>query len=320
MQTVVDTAAVLGSSREELWRHAMTDTFVSVSIGDFEERGAHGTIAAEFIGPMMVGHVHATGQDIHRTARHVSSAPAEFFQVAVMTAGRARMGQDDRQAVLAPGDLLVYETNRPFEWNFDSTWNTYVYSFAPDLIPLTPDQRRRLTARQIAGDGALAGLTARFLGDLAATGANLSPEESGRVVQHASDLLVTLLIGQSPRNDVVAGAIQRTYVTRAKDYIDRTLTDPDLDPATVAAAVGVSLRYLHKLFAAQGLGIAEYIRDQRLARVHRALRDPSNAARSIAALAASSGFSDLSGFNRAFHRKYHRTPRDVRCALPDTSA
>ena len=312
MQTVVDTTGVFGSTREEMWRNAMTDTFVSVSIGEFEERGAHGTIAAEFIGPMMVGHVHATGQDIHRTARHVSSAPAEFFQVAVMAAGHARMGQDDRRAVFAPGDLLVYETNRPFEWKFDSIWNTYVYSFPPDLIPLTADQRRRLTARRIAGDGALAGLTSRFLGDLAATGANLTPDESGRLVQHASDLLLTLLSSPSSRDEVVRDALQRTYVTRAKDHVDRTLTDPALSPAAVAASVGVSVRYLHKLFAAEGLGVAEYIRDRRLARVHRALRDPRNAARPIAAVAADAGFGDLSGFNRAFRHKYHQTPKDVR--------
>jgi AraC-like DNA-binding protein len=312
MQTVVDTTGVFGSTREEVWRNAMTDTFVSVSIGDFEERGAHGTIAAEFIGPMMVGHVHATGQDIQRTARHVSNAPAEFFQVAVMAAGHAQMAQDDRQAVLAPGDLLVYETSRPFEWKFDGIWNTYVYSFPPDLIPLTPDQRRRLTARRIAGDTALAGLTSRFLGDLAATGADLTVEESGRLVQHASDLLLTLLSSPSSRDDVVRDAMQRTYVTRAKDYIDQTLNDPALTPAAVAAAVGVSVRYLHRLFAAQGFGVAEYIRDRRLERVHRALRDPRNAVRPIAAVAADVGFGDLSGFNRAFRRKYHQTPGDVR--------
>lgn len=313
MQTVVDTASLLGSTREDMWRTAMTDTFVSVSIGDFEERGAHGTIAAEFIGPMMVGHVHATGQDIHRTARHVSNAPAEFFQVAVMAAGHARMEQDDRQAVLTPGDLLVYETNRPFEWQFDSTWNTYVYSFPLDFIPLTPDQRKRLTARRIGGDGALAGLTSRFLGDLASTGAHLTLEESVRMAQHASDLLVTLLRSQS-RDEVVREAMQRTYVTRAKDHIDRTLADPALGPATVAAAVGVSVRYLHKLFAAEGVGVAEYIRDRRLEHVRRALCDPCQAPRPIATIAADFGFGDLSGFNRAFRRKFSQTPKELRNA------
>lgn len=312
MQTVVDTASLSGSTREEMWRTAMTDTFVSVSIGDFEERGAHGTIAAEFIGPMMVGHVHATGQDIHRTARHVSNAPAEFFQVAVMAAGHARMEQDDRQAVLTPGDLLVYETNRPFEWQFDSTWNTYVYSFPPDLIPLTPDQRKRLTARRLTGDTPLAGLTSRFLGDLATKGGELSADESVRMVQHASDLLVTLLRGSAFDDDAARSAAQRTYVTRAKDHIERTLADPSLDPAAVAAAVGVSVRYLHRLFASHGLGVAEYIRDRRLEHVRRALCDPCQAPRPIATIAADFGFGDLSGFNRAFRRKFSQTPKELR--------
>lgn len=113
METVIDTEGVRPTGREELWRHAMTDTFVPVSIGEFTEGGAHGTIGAESIGDLSIADVNASGQDIHRTQRHVNRSPAEFFQFVVLGEGVGRMSQDGRQAVLRPRDALVYETNRP---------------------------------------------------------------------------------------------------------------------------------------------------------------------------------------------------------------
>jgi AraC-like DNA-binding protein len=108
------------------------------------------------------------------------------------------------------------------------------------------------------------------------------------------------------------GCVQRTTMLRIKDYIDHHLPDPSLSPPQVAAAAGISTRYLHKLFAAQGQTVSEYMRDRRLDRVHRDLQDPGQARRTITTLAMNAGFGDISGFNRAFRRRYGLTPRELR--------
>lgn len=53
---------------------------------------------------------------------------------------------------------------------------------------------------------------------------------------------------------------------------------------------------------------------QRLARAHRALRDPRSADLKISTIAFAAGFGDLSYFNHAFRRHYGATPSDVRAA------
>lgn len=64
------------------------------------------------------------------------------------------------------------------------------------------------------------------------------------------------------------------HLTRVEQYVLQHLGDPELSPATIASACGLSLRYLHKLFAITPYTLGEWVRQQRLEAVHRQLRDP----------------------------------------------
>jgi AraC-like DNA-binding protein len=67
-------------------------------------------------------------------------------------------------------------------------------------------------------------------------------------------------------------------------------------------------RYVHKLFANEGLTFSSFVLGQRLARAHRMLSDPRRADRTIGAVAFDIDFGDLSYFNRTFRRQYGATP------------
>jgi AraC-like DNA-binding protein len=96
--------------------------------------------------------------------------------------------------------------------------------------------------------------------------------------------------------------------------IDQRLCDPALGPPETAAAVNISVRYLHKLFKAEHRSVSQYVKGLRLERSRRELLDPRLTGRSIAAVAFDCGFGDLSGFNRAFKDAYGITPRELRTA------
>jgi len=295
----------------------MADTFVSVSIGDFTQRGAQGKISAGELGPLMFAEVDASGQDIHRTPQWISRAPAEYLQIALIVSGTAKVGQDGRQTVLRPGDALVYQTNRTFDWLFEDQWNARLFMFPTDLLPITSEEQRRLTARRFDGSEALAGVVTRFFTDLVNTSDQLGPSEQAVMATHATDLVVTLMGQGAEPSNRIRGSVQRTVMLRAQDYIEQRLDDPQLSPAEIAATVGVSTRYLHKLFSEAELSVSSYIRDKRLDRVHQALVRGGGAERPIAAMAFAAGFGDLSAFNRGFKARYGRTPREARADSVD---
>jgi AraC-like DNA-binding protein len=84
----------------------------------------------------------------------------------------------------------------------------------------------------------------------------------------------------------------------------------------------MSLRSLHQLFHNQGLTVAGYIRQRRLERCRRDLTDPALAARPVAAIAATWGFTSAADFSRAFRTAHGMPPAEYRrsALLANTSA
>jgi AraC-like DNA-binding protein len=297
---------------ESFWRHVMGEIFVPVTIDRVGEGKYGGAIRSASIGRMMVAEVAASGQHIRHRTSDIRQASEEYFQVAVVGSGSARVSQDDRVAELHAGDCAVYETIRPFEWHFDDAWDVGVFTFPLGSVPLSESERRHMTARRLDGQVGLTGVVSRFLLDLGRNSDALPAAHAERVIAQASDLVVTLLSGAFDSGDVVRGSVQRTLMLRIKDYIEQRLSDASLGPNEIASAVSISTRYLHKLFQDERRSVSQYIKELRLERSRRELLDPRHAHRSISAIAFGSGFGDLSGFNRAFKGAYGISPREMR--------
>lgn len=98
-------------------------------------------------------------------------------------------------------------------------------------------------------------------------------------------------------------------MARAMSFVDRHLYDPELSPQQVANALHFSLRSLYNLFSQSGLTVQGYIRDRRLEDCRQFISS-RHTELNIQQLALSRGFNDLSGFSRAFKRKYGLSPMD----------
>jgi AraC-like DNA-binding protein len=94
------------------------------------------------------------------------------------------------------------------------------------------------------------------------------------------------------------------------DHINRNICDPALAPPGVAHKLGISVRYLHKLFAASGATFGAYVLLRRLDHVRNALIAGGDA--TIAELARTWGFRDISAFNKAFRKQFGCAPRRLR--------
>jgi len=314
MSIVLSTDDRPPNERAAFWRHVLGDTFAPVAVPTVGEGDVAGSVRGHWVGRLLVTDVKGTAQEHHRTPRLIRAADNAFFQIAIVADGIGRLEQDDRQAVLSPGDCVLYENTRPFQWKFDSDWDVWVFSLPSDTVRLSDSERRHLSARRLDGTTGLTGVVSRFLLDLARHSEDLAAGQSERVLAQVGDLVVTLLSDCLDDSARVRGAVQRSLLVRIKDYIDRRLHDPALGPAEIAAAVSISPRYLHKLFEAEHHTVSLYIRGLRLDRARRDLLDPRLAGQPISAIAHACGFGDLSGFNRAFRHAYAVTPTELRNA------
>jgi AraC-like DNA-binding protein len=98
---------------------------------------------------------------------------------------------------------------------------------------------------------------------------------------------------------------------RIRDYALAHLADPHLSVASVASAVGVSTRHLHRLYAGEAMPLGQWIWAERLDRCHAELISTSGS-RPISAIGQAWGFRDHAHFSRAFRTRFGMTPSVAR--------
>ena len=95
--------------------------------------------------------------------------------------------------------------------------------------------------------------------------------------------------------------------------VDRHLTDERLTPQWLAGRLGVSMRTLQEDFNALGTTVTSFIRDRRLHLARDRLVEKQRGASdgTIAEIAYSSGFNDISYFNRCFKKAFDCSPKEL---------
>lgn len=104
---------------------------------------------------------------------------------------------------------------------------------------------------------------------------------------------------------------QHPVFDKALALIDRHIQSAQLRPEWVAAELGVSLRSLYRLFARQGLVVAQYIRNRRLDLCAQALRSAAGQEK-LAGIGLDWGFADHSHFSTAFKQRFGMSPSEYR--------
>jgi len=107
-------------------------------------------------------------------------------------------------------------------------------------------------------------------------------------------------------------ATRAAKLRQVKDYIALHLSEPDLAPAKVAAAMKISVRQLHFLFEPTGTSFAEHVQGRRLEECRAILESPSSKARSVTDIGFVWGFNSLASFYRTFGQRFGVSPGMVR--------
>ena len=293
------------------FRAAVNDSFVPLQVTSSHPDRFRGMIRGAGIDEVHVSDVRATDHVVERTPELIARGDRPYFKVSLMLAGTGLLIQDDREAVLTPGDLAVYDTSRPYSLVFDQDFRTMVVMFPRHLLTLPPDMVGQLTAVRISGSEGLGSVVTPYLTQLAGNLDQLAGSTGARLAHSALDLVATVFARELGLDGVTADP-HRALMQRIRSHIDRNLASTDLDPTSIAAAHFISTRHLHGLFQEQGTTVSTWIRTRRLEQCRRDLVDPVLADRPVAAIAARWGFVDAAHFSRAFKSAFGISPSEFR--------
>ena len=317
MQDVMTTTQLPPAERFDAFRTAISTTFVPLdAISD--EPGFYGRLRSAEVGAVQLSQVTAKAHVVRRTERLIRASDPEYYKVGLQVAGYGVLTQDGREAALTPGDFAIYDTSRPYQLSFGADFRMLVAMFPRERLRVPEDCMRALTARRVSGKQGLGALTSPFMLGLGDRLEGLTEAVGSRLSEALLDLLAASFADQP---DCAAGiSLQprlNTLRMRIHAFIEERLNDPDLDPGTIARAHNISVRYLYKLFEADGSTVSGWIRAHRLEHCRLDLQDPRFAGVPVAVIGARWGLIDAAGFSRAFKAKFGVGPRDFRRGCAD---
>jgi AraC family transcriptional activator of tynA and feaB len=232
-----------------------------------------------------------------------------YFCLSYVTRGSEALDTGRSRFVINRGDIATRHSSQAL--SFESTeplekLSVYIPEDAMDRVLPHPLSYVGLT---IGRNSAIGGLLAGYLSSLCRDAAPMDERTEAGIAEMTLGLVGAAIAAQGP---AACTSPREALVQRILAFIDRNLDDPDLKPSQIAATAGISLRYLHLLFAAQrGHTVAGWIRARRLERCRADLIEPN---RTVTEVAFRWGFSDAAQFSHVFSAKYGISPRAFRRA------
>jgi AraC family transcriptional regulator, positive regulator of tynA and feaB len=311
MKKIFSTADVCPRDRFERW-HEVTRQYVV----DHDSRpdcrwSFEATLSRAMLEELPVLTFESSPFTVLHTDRHAARACDEFI-VCRQLGGVMALEQAGRQVSLHNGDLTLLDARVPYVARLSDGASALLLKVPRRRLAARVGRTGEMIARLMRPQDGENGLVSEFLGLLPRHVDKLSKAASGVVAEQALDLLALAVAGCTSAAQPRVSSARFVVQTRVRSAIERRLGDPDLTPAAVAAAVGVSVRYANAVLADKNTSVYRLIQTLRLERCRQALADPTQSHRTVSDIAYSWGFSDMTHFGRRFRVAFGLLPSEFR--------
>ncbi|MFF2554976.1 helix-turn-helix domain-containing protein [Nocardia sp. NPDC058058] len=299
-------------TRLDYWKNVLSNALAPIEVS-VPGNDVRGHIHQAELGPISVMSFHASAMQVSRTPALIGQSDPDMCKINLSIGGEGIFEQEGRESRVLPGEFVLMDLARPSHLAIERWQQISIVMFPRRLLPVHHNRIREITAVRFAADDPYAALVASLSRELIA---HLDSYDSATDARIGTAFLDLLTLAVASRVDRVATVPvetrQQAMRMRVQAFIEQHLGDPDLSPATVAAAHHISTRTLHTLFEGEDHTVAASIRHRRLENCRRDLLDSRLLDRPVAAIGARWGFRDAAAFSRAFRATYGVPPSEYR--------
>ncbi|WP_456043942.1 AraC-like ligand-binding domain-containing protein [Streptomyces nigra] len=314
MSMVLTTASVPDQEKVAYWNDVVSRTLVPMTVAPRGDGPFDGRIATHRLGYLQVSTLEADAERVSRTPALITRSPEPLMAVGVQITGTATFVQDGRRAEVGEGDLVMYDTTRPYSFDYPQRFIAHVFQLPRHTLGVAESDVRRVTGDVIGTRDGVGAVLLPFLATLASTAGSYPAAVANRLAGNVVELFATLIAERAHPADTGPDTARSQFVGRIREHIDRNLGDPDLSPESIARVFHISIRYLHRLFEGEGITVARLIQQRRLEECSRELARRARTAPTVSSVARRWGFVNPAHFSRTFRAAYGVSPRDWRSA------
>lgn len=306
----IDTMGVTEAERVTYWQdvirriYCQSESIIPLDVA----RDFRALLSQQVFGHVGIGHVEAPAIAYSRKISDIRQSPSEDFLVSILENGEARIEQNGKRVMQKKGEMVIYDTARPFYYEFISEYKITLLRLPRNQILQRVPNIEKLTAVPISTGSQIGAIASAAIRGAAQMDPVVDSSVRAKIGSSVIDIFSAAVEMELCAEGLI-GSRQIDILERAKRYIAGNLSDQDLDISKIANAIGISNRTLNRAFAAEGTTAVRWLWQARLRECYMALND--RRMRRVSDIASAYGFNDVSHFNRAFKLMYGVTPTSI---------
>ena len=263
------------------------------------------------IGTTMLGRCDGTFTTVRRERRQVLETNDDRYCLARNTGDRESLViHRGRAFTMRPGAMVLLKLDEPFFCADGASHKRFTNVHLPmATLKAMAAGVDDLVGRELEPGGALS--LAMDYSDLLLRHPGAVDEAGMAIAAHLTDLVA---LGLGARGDLALaarrGGLRAIRLKAVLMILERRFTEPDFSAQKLAAAAGLSERYVNELLYEAGASFTMRLNELRLRKAAELLTRGGEGR--ISDIAFDCGFNDLSYFNRCFRRRFGLTPSAAR--------
>jgi len=263
------------------------------------------------IGTTLLGRCDGTFTTVRRERRQVIETNDDRYCLVRNAGNRAsEVIHRGREFTLRPGTMVLLKLDEPFFAADGASHKRFTNMNLPSsALKAVVTGVDDMAGRELAPGRALS--LAMDYSDLLLRDPGAVKEAGMAIAAHLADLVA---LGLGARGDLAAaaqrGGLRAIRLKAALVILEKRFAEPDFSAQKLAAAAGLSERYVNELLYEAGASFTMRLTELRLRKAADLLLRAGW--RRISDIAFACGFNDLSYFNRCFRRRFGLTPSAAR--------
>lgn len=314
MALVLTTDSVAPRQRAVFWQEMVCQSFVKAFCRSNVDDAFRGRISTEDFGQMQISRIDARRNRVDRRRADIARCDRPRYYLCYQAAGRARYVQRQSESIVESGEIIMLNNCEPYSVDYDDNVASIILQIPQDTLKERFRSPDRCAGRKLDRHRGILRITGDFLVSCAARADDLTHDQRALTSQMALGLLADILINETCR-DSPLGSQKAILMARIKQFALSRIGDPRLDLRCVSRAVGLSPRYITKLFTLEGEPFGRFLLRQRIDQCKRELSNPLLLNMHIGEIGLRSGFDNPSHFSRVFRECVGRSPTEYRAEV-----
>ncbi|MFK4752325.1 helix-turn-helix domain-containing protein [Oceanobacter antarcticus] len=302
----ISTSQVPAAIKRQFWEEHVRQHVIKVDCPTESKNGIEATLEQTECGLITINRIQANSHAVQRSRTEIQADPRQSVFLCLMLAGHGYSWQGTRCANHVPGDIVLYDTTRPYGQGFPHDMEMLVVDIPRQVLEQQlghwqPTDLVRLDRHARVGVYSSENLYQLLTRPWHYNHQGMSISE--QVLDNLASLIKTQQVPACSRS-------RHALLQRSQSYIDGHLEADYLTIEHISDMMKASPRQLSRAFELAGVTLNRYIWNQRLERCRVDILAQPNT--SLTDIAFTWGFNHSAHFSRSYKKYFGETPTETR--------